>query len=239
MKVSLFIPCIADNFFPGIGRSVAVVLRRVGAAVTFPAAQTCCGQPAFNAGHHPSARRVARQWLRAFAGAEAVVCPSGSCVAMVRNHYTELFAGSPADLAAARALAAVTFEFTEFIARMGVSKLGASLTARATYHHSCHLNRELGISDEPLTLLHEVKGLTLVEMEEFDRCCGFGGTFAVKLPEVSGAMARRKAEAIAATGANMVIACDPGCMLHLKGYLARIGSPVKVLHLAEVLASRA
>ena len=239
MRVSLFMPCIADNFFPGIGRAVAMVLKRVGAEVTFPAAQTCCGQPAFNAGHHPQAAQVARRWLAAFAGAEAVVCPSGSCVAMVRNHYPELFADSPEDLAAARKLAAVTFEFTEFLVRLGVTKVGASFPARVTYHHSCHLNRELGVTDGPLKLLGEVRGLTLAMMEDYDRCCGFGGTFSVKLPEVSGAMARRKAEAITATGADTVIACDPGCMLHLQGYLSRIGSPVRVMHIAEVLAARA
>lgn len=238
MRVSLFIPCIVDNFFPEVGEATAAVLKRAGAELTYPRAQTCCGQPAFNAGRHPEAARVARQWLRAFAGADAVVCPSGSCVAMVRNHYPELFARDPDGLAEVKKLGAVTFEFTEFLVRLGVTKLGASLPGRATYHHSCHLNRELGVTDGPLKLLREVKGLELIEMEDFDRCCGFGGTFSVKLPEVSGAMARRKAEAIAATGAETVIACDPGCMLHLKGYLSRIGSPIKVMHIAEVLAAR-
>jgi L-lactate dehydrogenase complex protein LldE len=216
---------------------MATVLERMGMTVTYPPDQTCCGQPAYNAGHHPPARRMARHFIRAFAGDAPIVCPSGSCVAMVRNHYAELFHGQK-DEAAAREVAGRVFEFSEFLTRMDATGLESSMPGRATYHHSCHLNRELGVKNQPLSLLREVKGLTIIEMEDFDRCCGFGGTFSVKLPEVSAAMARRKAESIAATGVDTVIACDPGCMLHLKGYFSRIGSPVKVMHIAEVLAGR-
>ena len=185
------------------------------------------------------ARRVARQFLRAFTESEVIVAPSGSCVSMVRNHYAALFRDDPAELAAARAIGERTFELTEFLVhRLGQTDLGATFSGRVTYHDSCHLNRELGIKAEPRALLRAVAGLELVELPDSERCCGFGGTFSIKFPEVSAAMARRKAERIVESGADTVVVGDPGCLLQMRGYLSRQGSRVRVRHIAELLAGR-
>jgi len=239
MRVSLFIPCMADTLVPEVGEATARVLGRLGLRLDYPQSQTCCGQPAFNAGAWEDARRVGRQFLRAFAESEVIVAPSGSCVSMVRNHYPRLFADHPAELAAARAIGERTFELTEFLVRrLGRTDLGASFSGRVTYHDSCHLNRELGVKAEPRALLQAVAGLELVELPDSERCCGFGGTFSIKFPEVSAAMARRKAERIAESGADTVVVCDPGCLLQLRGYLSRRGSRTQVMHLAELLAGK-
>ncbi|UCD85702.1 MAG: (Fe-S)-binding protein [Deltaproteobacteria bacterium] len=240
MRVSIFIPCLADIFLPEIGEAAARLLERLGLELSYPEDQTCCGQPAFNAGHWEDARRVARQFLRAFADSEIIVSPSGSCVSMVRNHYQRLFADNPDDLENARSIGRRTFELTEFLVRrLGLTDLGASFSGRVTYHDSCHLNRELGIKEEPRALIRAVTGVELVEMEDSERCCGFGGTFSIKFPEVSAAMARRKAESIAGSGADTVVVCDPGCFIQIKGYLSRQESNVRVMHIAELLAPRA
>jgi len=238
MRISLFIPCLADIFLPEIGEATARLLERLGLDLYYPEEQTCCGQPAFNAGHWEDARRVARQFLSAFEDRVLIVSPSGSCVSMVRNHYQHLFADIPRDLEKARTIGERTFELTEFLVRrLGVADLGASFSGRLTYHDSCHLNRELGIKEEPRTLIRAVAGVELVEMEDSERCCGFGGTFSIKFPEVSAAMARRKAERIGESGANAVVVCDPGCLIQIKGYLSRQGSNVRVMHIAELLAT--
>ncbi len=240
MQVSLFIPCLADIFLPEIGEATARLLERLGLDLYYPEDQTCCGQPAFNAGHWEDARRVARQFLRAFEDSELIVSPSGSCVSMVRNHYQHLFADIPRDLEKAHAIGERTFELTEFLVRrLGITDLGASFSGRVTYHDSCHLNRELGIKEEPRTLIRAVAGVELVEMEDSERCCGFGGIFSLKFPEVSAAMAKRKAERIGESGANAVVVCDPGCLIQIKGYLSRQGSNVRVMHIAELLATGA
>ncbi|HUT53490.1 MAG TPA: (Fe-S)-binding protein [bacterium] len=237
MRASLFIPCMVDTLVPEVGEATARVLMRAGVALDYPTEQTCCGQPAFNAGYWEDARRVARRFLKAFADSEAIVSPSGSCVSMVKNHYEELFAESPSELRQAREIGGRTFELTEFLVRrLGITDVGARFTGKLTYHESCHLSRELGIKDEPRALLRAVKGAELIEMQEADRCCGFGGTFSVKFPEISAAMARRKAENIKASGADAVIICDPGCLIQIRGYFHRHGIKVRVLHLAELLA---
>jgi L-lactate dehydrogenase complex protein LldE len=237
MKVSLFIPCIVDNFLTGIAESTAQVLERSGLELDYPQGQTCCGQPGFNAGHWDDARKVARQFLRAFADSEVIVSPSGSCVSMVRNHYEKLFEGHDKDLALARDIGKRTFELTEFLVdKLGITDLGASYDGKVTYHDSCHLNRELGIREQPRTLIKNVKGIELIEMEDPERCCGFGGTFSVKLPEVSAAMARKKAEKIKESGADAVIVCDPGCYLQIDGYLKKNCVNVKVMHIAELIS---
>ncbi len=239
MRVSLFIPCLVDALVPEVGEATARVLSRLGLGLDYPPSQTCCGQPAFNAGAWEDARRVGRQFLRAFAGSEVIVAPSGSCVSMVRTHYPHLFAEHPAELAAAQAIGERSFELTEFLVhRLGKTELGASFSGRVTYHDSCHLNRELGIQAEPRALLQAVAGLELVELPDAERCCGFGGTFSIKFPEVSVAMARRKAERIAESGADTVVVCDPGCLLQIRGYLSRRGSRVQVRHIAELLAGQ-
>ena len=237
MKASLFIPCLVDNFLPDIAEATAAILERAGLEIDFPAGQTCCGQPGFNAGYWDDAKKVARQFLRAFADAEVIVSPSGSCVSMVRNHYESLFKDHPADLARATEIGNKTFELTEFLVdQLGVTDFGASYNGKLTYHDSCHLKRELGIHKQPRELIKDVSGAEFIEMDDSDRCCGFGGTFSVKLPEVSTAMARRKAENIQKSGADTVIVCDPGCFLQIDGYLKKNGIGVKVMHIAELIA---
>ncbi|OGP60652.1 MAG: Fe-S oxidoreductase [Deltaproteobacteria bacterium RBG_13_61_14] len=237
MRVSLFIPCLVDTLLPEVGEATVRLLERLGLALDFPQDQTCCGQPAYNTGYWEDARRVARQFLRAFAQSEVIVAPSGSCVSMVRNHYPRLFRDHPSDLEAARRIAGRTFELTEFLVRrLGLTEVGAGFSGKITYHDSCHLNRELGVREEPRTLI-KAAGAELSEMPEADRCCGFGGTFSIKFPEVSAAMAQRKAESIALSGAGTVVTCDPGCLLQIKGYFSRQQKEVRVLHIAEMLAA--
>ncbi len=239
-RVSLFVTCLVDQFFPAVGLAAAEVLERCGLAVEFPEAQTCCGQPAFNSGFHQEARRVARVWLRAFADAEAVVSPSGSCVSMVRHGFPELFRDKPGELAQAQALAARTYEFSEFLVNvMGREDVGApAWPGPATYHESCHLARELKVREQPRRLLARVAGLELREMERADDCCGFGGTFAVKFGPLSAALADEKLRAVAATGAGHLIACDMSCLMHLEGRARRAGLSLRCLHLAQVLAGQ-
>jgi L-lactate dehydrogenase complex protein LldE len=238
MRASLFIPCLVDTLVPEVGEATAQVLSRLGVSLEYPQDQTCCGQPAYNSGYWDDARRVARQFLRAFDDSETIVSPSGSCVSMVRNHYQRLFADDPSELEKARAIGERTFELTEFLVnRLGVTDVGASFTGKATFHDSCHLNRELGIKDEPRALIQSVEGLELIEMQDSDRCCGFGGTFSVKFPELSAAMARRKVERIKESGADTVVMCDPGCLIQMRGYIHRQGVEVKAMHIVEVLSS--
>ena len=235
MEAALFIPCIVNLFMPGIGDATASVLERVGVSVSYPG-EVCCGQPAFNSGHWEEAKMVARRFLRVYRDCEAIVCPSGSCVSMVRKHYPRLFADNPAELDDAISIGKRLFEFTEFLVkRLGISDLEASYSGRVTVHDSCHLNRELGIREEPRSLLRMARGLEIVEMDESDRCCGFGGTFSVKFPEVSTAMASGKAENILHTGADTMVVCDPGCIMQIKGLLQRRGESIRVLHIAELL----
>src|SRR5215831_20452809 len=187
-RVALFVPCIADQLCPEVAADAATVLRRIGCEVYFPAEQTCCAQPAFNSGYWDDARPCAERFLRIFRDAECIVCPSGSCVTMVRNFYPELLASSSLHAEVA-ALGARTYELSEFLVKVaGVSDVGASFPHSVTYHASCHGLRELGLRSEPLELLRWVKGLKLVDMQRFDECCGFGGTFAAKFGSISGAM---------------------------------------------------
>jgi L-lactate dehydrogenase complex protein LldE len=218
---------------------MADVLERAGWRVDFPEAQTCCGQPAFNSGYREEARTVARHFLDVFQDAEYVVCPSGSCTSMVAHHYEELFRKEPETLARVHALQTRVFEFSQFLLEVaGVDDVGARFEDTVTYHDSCHALRELGIKEGPRRLLRRVRGLELREMTPGEECCGFGGTFAVKFSELSGAMARTKLDAILRTGANNVVSIDSSCLMQIQGVLSRAGSSVRTLHLAEVLASR-
>ncbi len=238
-RVSLFVTCLVDQFFPKVGLAMAEVLERIGYRVEFPEAQTCCGQPAFNTGYREEARQVARHFLEVFGQADYVVVPSGSCTAMITRHYQELFAKQPEWLERARRLAPRVWEFSRFLLEVaGVEDVGARLEAVVTYHDGCHALRELGIREGPRRLLARVRGLELREMESSEECCGFGGTFAVKFPELSGAMARTKLEAIRRTGARYVVSIDSSCLMQIGGALSRAGLPVETLHLAEVLARR-
>jgi len=238
LKVTLFIPCLVDQFFPETAISVVKVLRRVGVEVEYPTGQTCCGQPAFNSGYWREARSVAEHFLRSFERAELIVAPSGSCVAMVRTFYQYLFQHtSLADLAAQ--ISERTLEFSEFLVqKLHVADVQAQFPGRATYHEACHLLRELHVREEPRQLLSAVRGLELVEMDHSAVCCGFGGTFSAKFPEISTAMAEQKIDAIEKAGVEYVIANDSGCLMQIAGLLKRRGSAVQAIHLAEVLATQ-
>jgi len=230
MRVALFIPCFIDQLYPEVGKAMVTVLQRVGVESYFPAAQTCCGQPAFNTGYWDEARPLAKRYCEIFADAEAIVSPSGSCTAMVRNYYPTLLGETP------RA-AANTFEFAEFLVKkLGVTDVGATFAARVTYHDACHALRELKLKNEPRQLLAGVRDLKLIEMDEAETCCGFGGTFAVKFPMISAAMDKVKVESIRKTGAQYVVSTDSSCLMQIDGYLKRHRIPVQTLHLAEVLA---
>jgi L-lactate dehydrogenase complex protein LldE len=238
-RVSLFVTCIVDQLFPAIGLATVEVLERLGYVVDFPKDQTCCGQPAFNTGYRREAREVACGCLKALRDAECVVVPSGSCASMITHHFEELFAGDPERLEETRRLAPRVYEFSQFLLDVaGVEDLGARYDGVVTFHDSCHGLRQLKIKDGPRRLLAHVKGLTLREMDAAEECCGFGGTFSVKFPSISGAMTRTKIESMLRTGAEAVVGVDASCLLQIRGALSRAGSPVKTLHLAEVLASR-
>jgi L-lactate dehydrogenase complex protein LldE len=237
MRVGLFITCLADQFMPNVGESLVKVLRRLNVEVTFNPAQTCCGQPAFNTGYRDEARSVATHVLDLYDNADYVVSPSGSCTSMVRNFYPELFADDPARLKKCLGLQKRFFEFSEFLVNvLKVDDVGASFPHRVAYHDSCHLLRELGVEEAPRQLLRKVRGLELIEMQDQKLCCGFGGTFSVKFPEVSVPMGEDKVRAATETKAEYLVAADGGCLMHLSGLIHRQGTALKTLHLAEVLA---
>ena len=238
-RVALFVTCLIDQFFPQVGECAVKVLRQLDVEVTFNPAQTCCGQPAFNTGYWDEARAVASKVLDLFDDADYVVCPSGSCTSMVRVFYPELFAADPDRLRKCRQLNDRLFEFSEFLVNvLKVEDVGASFPHRVTYHDSCHLLRELGIEQQPRKLLSKVRGIDFVEMEGYKVCCGFGGTFAVKFPEVSVAMGQDKLQFATQTNAEYLVANDSSCLMHLSGLIHRQGSPLKTMHLAEVLAQK-
>lgn len=230
MQIGLFIPCLVDQFFPQAGLAVARILKRLGHSVDYPAEQTCCGQPAFNAGVRSEAVALAKRFIQVFDRYEAVVAPSGSCVAMVRNFYPELLPDH--DLR----ITSRVFEFTEFLVdRLNVTDLGATFNEKVTYHDSCHLLRELRVKEQPRKLLRAVKGMNFVELNDGPTCCGFGGVFSVKFPEVSTVMGEDKVAAIERTGARYVTAGDCGCLMHIGGLLTRRGVKVRPIHIAEIL----
>jgi L-lactate dehydrogenase complex protein LldE len=240
MRVALFVTCLVDQLWPSIGIGAVEVLRRVGCAVEFDDAQTCCGQPAFNTGYRPEACALAKRFIGILesSGADAIVSPSGSCTAMV-HHYEELF-DDPAWRARAHAVAERTYELSSFLVnRLGIEDVGASFSGRLAWHDACHGLRELGVRNEPRRLLRHVRGVELVELPGADTCCGFGGTFSVKYPEISVAMLDQKVSAIEAAGVDAVVAGDASCLMQIEGRLSRTGSRVRALHLAEVLASTA
>jgi L-lactate dehydrogenase complex protein LldE len=239
MRVSLLVTCLVDQLWPSAGVGAAAVLARVGCDVHFDDRQTCCGQPAFNTGYRNDARVVARRTIEVLEAEpdRAVVCPSGSCTAMVR-HYPELFEGDEDWQRRARSLAARTYELSEFLVNvLGVDDVGASFEGRVTWHDACHALRELRVREEPRRLLRSVRGATFVELPEADACCGFGGTFSVKYPEISVAILDRKIDAIERAGVDVVVSADASCLMQIGGRLSRVGSGVRTMHLAELLAS--
>lgn len=235
MKVSLFITCLSDAIYPRVGEAMARVLARYGVELEFPVAQTCCGQPAFNSGFWEEARTSAKTLLSAFEDSDFVIAPSGSCVGMI-HHYEKLFENDLAMLEKARELKRRTFEFTQFLVQvLGVKDVGASFPHKVTYHPSCHGSRLLGVKDEPLELMQHVKGLELVPLPFAEDCCGFGGTFAVKMADISGAMVTEKADHVLETEAEVLVGLDMACLMNIAGQLRYRNKPVRVMHLAELL----
>ena len=240
MKVSLFVTCLVDQLWSSVGTSCIEVLRRVGCEVEFDERQTCCGQPAFNTGYRDEARRVAKQFIEVFeqSEAEAIVSPSGSCTAMI-HHLPELFVDDPKWLERARTIAARTHELSSFLVRvLKIEDVGASWRGRLTWHDACHGLRDLNIKSEPRALIRNVRGAEFVELENADACCGFGGTFSVKYPEISVAILDQKIDAIERAGVQAVVAGDASCLMQIGGRLSRQGSNVQVMHLAELLSHK-
>ena len=236
-QVQLFVPCYVDQFFPGVARATLRVLQHVGCEVQFPEGQTCCGQPAFNAGYWKEAGKVAETWLRAFRGDLPVVTPSGSCVSMV-SHFYGYLPLSRKDRCRWEGLKQRTYELSRFLVGVcGLKRWEGRLPLRLAYHDACHALRELEVAREPRMLLAGINGLELMELAEPEVCCGFGGTFSVKFPDLSTALAQRKVQALMATGAQAITSTDMSCLAHIGGYLQKQGRPVQVLHLAQVLAA--
>ena len=235
--IQLFITCIIDSLYPEVGEAVVRVLQRAGADVAFPEKQTCCGQPAFNAGMRAQARQMAEHNIKIFESVLGpVVVPSGSCAAMIRHGYLELFSEDPEWLHRAQELAGRTYEFTEYLVdELGAMDLAARFPGKITYHPSCHLTRELGVSRQPRALLRSVHDSEFVELPHQEECCGFGGLFSVEFPEISGEMMSRKIENIEASGASLVVSCDAGCISNINGGLHRQGKPPRAIHIAELL----
>jgi len=237
VRASLMITCLGDLLFPEVGVAMVKLLRGLGVEVDFPEGQTCCGLPLFNSGYHHEAAAVAGRTMALFERSEHVVVPSGSCAWMVKTEYPGLFKDDPRRRAAAESLADRTRELSQFLVEvLGVTRVESPFRGTVTYHDSCHLLRGLGESRSPRTLLRGAPGVTLVELPGADQCCGFGGSFSVRLPEVSTAILERKLASVEGTGADCVVACDAGCLMQMGGGLSRKGSRVRALHLAQVLS---
>lgn len=238
MKVTLFIPCFVDMCFPRVGISIVQILERLGHAIDYPEELACCGQPAFNSGYWNETRPMAERVLERLKDAESVVIASGSCGAMLKKFYPELFANT-AHARAANELAARCYEFSDFlVTRLGVTDLGAHFPHRVTFHDGCHGLRELGNKKQPRELLAKVQGLDLVEMTEAETCCGFGGMFSAKFPMISTAMGEVKCTSALETGAEYVVSNDASCNMHIQGLADRQRLSLRTIHLAEVLNSR-
>lgn len=236
-RVGLFVTCLVDLYRPSVGFAAVKLLEDAGCVVAVPEAQTCCGQPAYNSGDRADTIDIARQVIQTFEGFDYVVAPSGSCGGMIKEHYPALFAAEPNWKARAEALSARTFELVSFLVDvMGVERVAARLATRATYHDSCSGLRELGVKEQPRKLLASVEGLELREMATPEACCGFGGTFCIKYGDVSADIAGRKTADIAASGADLLLAGDMGCLLNMAGKLSREGKTIEARHVAEVLA---
>jgi L-lactate dehydrogenase complex protein LldE len=236
-RVALLVTCLVDLFRPSVGFAAVKLLEQAGCTVEVPRAQTCCGQPAYNSGDRAAAKAIATQVIVAFAGYDYVVAPSGSCAGMIRRHYPEMFADDPVMLPRAEELAARSWELVSFLVDVcGMTETAARWPRVAAYHDACSGLRELGVRDQPRRLLAAVEGLELRELPGAEVCCGFGGTFCVKYPEISDKMVGDKADDIAATGAAAVLAGDLGCLLNIAGKLSRQGRAIEARHVAEVLA---
>ena len=237
MKVSLFITCLSDVFFPQVGKSVVEIMNQCGVELDFPEGQTCCGQPAYNSGYQEDAKLAAKQMIKAFEHSEYIVTPSGSCASMVHHYYKGMFKGDSEWYEKAVHLADRTYELTDFLVNvLGKNDWKSKLVEKAVFHQSCHMSRALGIKEEPLKLLSQVEGLDIKELPYCQDCCGFGGTFAVKMSSISETMVDEKIKHIEATEANLLIGADMGCLMNIGGRLRRKNKNIQVLHVAEVLA---
>ncbi|MBB3907836.1 Fe-S oxidoreductase [Anoxybacillus sp. PDR2] len=235
MKVTLFITCLVDLFHTNVGKSTVELLERLGCEVEFPDAQTCCGQPAYNSGYVKEAKEAMKHMIRTFEHAEYIVAPSGSCATMFKE-YPQIFRGDREWEAKAKALAAKTYELTQFLVEvLKVENVGAKLQGKATYHTSCHMTRLLGVKEAPFKLLKHVEGLEMVPLPNAHTCCGFGGTFSVKMGDISEQMVDEKIQHIEETEADYLIAADCGCLMNIKGRIERAQKPIQVMHIAEVL----
>jgi len=235
------VTCVNDAMFPDTGKAVVRLLRRLGVDVEFPSIQTCCAQPMVNTGYLDEAVPVVRTFVSAFASYDAIITPSGSCAGSVRHQHSLVArrSGDPSLAAACAATSPRTYELSEFLVDvLGIIDVGASFPHRVTYHPTCHSLRMLGVGDRPLELLRAVRGIELIDLPSADQCCGFGGTFALKNADTSVAMGRDKADTVCATGAEVLVAGDNSCLVHVGGVLSRAGGDVRVMHLAEILASQ-
>ncbi|MDA2935096.1 (Fe-S)-binding protein [Acidobacteria bacterium AH-259-D05] len=237
MKVSLFVTCLIDQFFPQVGLSTIKILKKFGVEVEFESRQTCCGQPAFNTGYVDETRQVAEHFLKIYRDSHQIVVPSGSCATMIKCFLPKLFPEGSSKRQLAEEIGKRTFELSDFLSTvLGIQDTGARFPQVVTYHDSCHLLRELGISSQPRRLIRSIEEIDFREMKNSHRCCGFGGTFSVKFPDVSAAIGDEKVEWIRDSGARYVIASDVSCLMHIDGLLRRNQVPVQTMHLAELLA---
>ncbi|MFC3883343.1 (Fe-S)-binding protein [Bacillus songklensis] len=238
MKVSLFVTCLVDMFQSGVGKATVELLERLGCDIDFPETQVCCGQPAYNSGYVKESKEAMKNMIKTFEHSEYVVTPSGSCGTMFKE-YPHIFKGDPVWEPKAQALADKTYELTQFIVDvLKVENVGAKLEGKATYHTSCHMTRLLGVKDAPFKLLKNVEGLDFEMLPNANNCCGFGGTFSVKMGQISEQMVDEKVECAVGTGADYLIGADCGCLMNIGGRMERKGKPVRVMHIAEVLNSK-
>jgi L-lactate dehydrogenase complex protein LldE len=238
MKVSLFVTCLVDMFKTDVGKATVELLEHLGCEVDFPEGQICCGQPSYNSGYVEETKEAMKNMMRAFEHSKYVVAPSGSCAFMFKE-YPRIFKGDPVWEQKARDLANKTYELTQFIVEvLGVEDVGAKLEGKATYHTSCHMTRLLGVKEAPITLLKHVRGLEFVPLPNAYNCCGFGGTFSVKMEPISEQMVDEKIANVESTGADYLISADCGCLMNIGGRIERMGKPIRVMHIAEVLNQR-
>lgn len=239
MKVTLFATCLVDMFQSDVGKATVELLERLGCEIDFPTTQICCGQPSYNSGYVKETKEAMKTMMNAFQDAEFIVCPSGSCAYMF-HEYQHIFKGDPVWEPIAKELATKTFELTQFIVDvLKIEDVGATFHGRVTYHTSCHMTRLLGVKDAPIKLLKNVRGVDYTELPLKENCCGFGGTFSVKMGQISEQMVDEKVACVESTNAEYVVSADAGCLMNIGGRMDRKGKPIKALHIAEVLNSRA
>jgi L-lactate dehydrogenase complex protein LldE len=235
--ITLFIQCLVDSMYPEVGQAMVHLFEKLGISVDIPLDQTCCGQPAFNSGYRKEAKTAARRFIEIFENAKTIVCPSGSCVDMVKHQYPGLFKDGSLWQERAKKVSAKTFELTQYLVDiLGVEDVGARFQGKVTYHDSCHLLRNLGVADQPRKLIANVRDTRLIEMKNSEKCCGFGGTFSVKYPDISTAILEEKVDNIMATGVDAVVGCDISCLMNIQGMLNRRNSHIRIMHIAELLA---